>query len=151
MEEQVEVIENDFEKVAEGRKARWGAKAKVVGGKIESANKFEALDNDDEVDVMGVEDENVTEAIESVVDSGAGKCVWPKHKKAKGKMSPPRDDIRLAAANGTKIEAVGQQTVTFKNAKGKKCGMNFIVSDVRKPLAAVSAIVKAGGQSRRFR
>ena len=46
---------------------------------------------------------------------------------------------QLAAANGTKIEVYGEAVLEFEE-NGKHCGMRFLDSDVKKPLAAVSAM-----------
>ena len=52
---------------------------------------------------------------------------------------------KLAAANGTKIEVYGEAVLEFEE-NGKQCGMRFLDSDVKKPLAAVSA-TKAEGNT----
>ena len=55
--------------------------------------------------------------------------------------------VKLEAANGTPIETYGEKLVRFEmeGVKGK-AGMKFLMTDVRKPLAAVSAIVEAGNE-----
>ena len=60
---------------------------------------------------------------------------------------PGRSKIRLEAANGTPIETYGEKLVKFEmeGVKGK-AGMRFLMTDVQKPLAAVSAIVEAGNE-----
>ena len=50
---------------------------------------------------------------------------------------------KLAAANGTKIEVYGEAVLEFEEG-GRQCGMRFLDSDVRKPLAAVSAMNDEG-------
>ena len=50
---------------------------------------------------------------------------------------------KLAAANGTKIEVYGEAVLQFEE-KGKQCGMRFLDSDVKKPLATVSAMNDEG-------
>ena len=50
---------------------------------------------------------------------------------------------KLAAANDTKIEVYGKAVLEFERG-GKKCGMRILNSDVRKPLAAVSAMNDEG-------
>ena len=47
------------------------------------------------------------------------------------------------AANGTDISVHGEKMVKFR-AGEKDCGMKFLVTDVKKPLAAMSAIVDEG-------
>ena len=53
----------------------------------------------------------------------------------------------MSAANGTPIETFGERMLRF-GAKGLrgKAEMKFMMADVRKPLAAVSAIVAAGNE-----
>ena len=60
---------------------------------------------------------------------------------------PGRSKIRLEAANETPIETYGERLVKFEmeGVKGK-AGMRFLMTDVQKPLAAVSAIVEAGNE-----
>ena len=53
--------------------------------------------------------------------------------------------IKLVAANGTPINVEGEQVVEFKK-DGKRYGMNFLITDVKKPLAAVGAIVDQGNR-----
>ena len=50
---------------------------------------------------------------------------------------------KLAAANGTKIEVYGEAVLDFEE-NGKQCGMRFLDSDVKMPLAAVSAMKDEG-------
>ena len=81
------------------------------------------------------------------VDSGAGVSVWPAAWGCPGTTLPGRSKIRLEAANGTPIETYGEKLVKFEmeGVKGK-AGMRFLMTDVQKPLAAVSAIVEAGNE-----
>jgi hypothetical protein len=51
--------------------------------------------------------------------------------------------VRFEAANGTPIENYGQKMIFFM-VKGRSCSMKYNVTDVRKPLAVVSAIVDEG-------
>ena len=54
---------------------------------------------------------------------------------------------KLEAANGTPIKTYGEKQVKFEmDGVTGKAGMKFLVSDVQKPLAAVSAIVEAGNE-----
>ena len=50
---------------------------------------------------------------------------------------------KLTAANGTNIEVFGEAILEFVK-DGKDCGMRFLDSDVKKPLAAVSAMNDEG-------
>ena len=76
------------------------------------------------------------------VDSGAAKNVWPRSKKGVLRRKMERKP-KLAAANGTKIEVYGEAVLEFEEG-GRHCGMRFLDSDVRKPLAAVSAMNDEG-------
>ena len=60
-------------------------------------------------------------------------------------MRKPEKVIKLVAANGTPIKVEGEQVVEF-NKDGRKYGMNFLVSDAKKPLASVGAIVDQGSR-----
>ena len=54
---------------------------------------------------------------------------------------------KLEAANGTPIKTYGEKLVKFEmDGVTCKAGMESLVSDVQKPLAAVSAIVEAGNE-----
>ena len=46
-------------------------------------------------------------------------------------------------ANGTKIKVYGEAVLEFEE-NGTQCGMRFLESDVKKPLAAVSAMNDEG-------
>ena len=80
---------------------------------------------------------------EITVDSGASRNVWPKARKEGGKITPMEGAGKLVAANGTDIPISGEKVVKFMNG-GRRCGMKFLVTTVRKPLAAVSSIVDEG-------
>ena len=49
----------------------------------------------------------------------------------------------MAAANGSPIRVEGEASLHFR-AGGRKCTINFLDADVRRPLGAVSAIVDGG-------
>ena len=72
------------------------------------------------------------------VDSGSTKNVLPRYKKGVQRRTMERKP-KLAAANGTKIVVYGEAVLEFEEG-GMQCGMRFLDSDVRKPLAAVSAM-----------
>jgi len=99
------------------------------------------------VNQVGEEDEKkeVNEVIEVTVDSGAGKNVWPKSRKTAGEIEPLKKMIKLVAANGTRIGVHGEKTIQFVK-DGRKCGMKYLITDVTKPLAAVSAMVDEGNR-----
>ena len=50
---------------------------------------------------------------------------------------------KLIAANGSKIEVTGEAILNFNKGE-RECAMKFLEADVKKPLAAVSAIVEEG-------
>ena len=76
------------------------------------------------------------------MDSGAAKSVWPRRKKGVLRRKLDKKP-KLAAASGTKIEVYGQALLELEE-NGKQCGMGFLDSDVKKPLAAVSAVNDEG-------
>ena len=51
--------------------------------------------------------------------------------------------VKLMAANCQEMPVEGEKVVKFE-VDGKKCGMKFLVTDTKKPLAAVSSIVDEG-------
>ena len=78
------------------------------------------------------------------VDSGAAKSVWPRSKKGVLRRRMNKKP-KLAAANGTKIDVYAEALLEFEFEKdGKQCGMRFLDSDVKKSLAAVSAMTDEG-------
>ena len=110
-------------------------------------NKFqvfqvEAEGDEDEKEIGAIRAEEEDGTVRVTVDSGAAKSVWPRKKKGvlRRKLA---NKPRLAAANGTKIEVYGEAVLVFEK-DGRKCGMRFLDSDVRKPLAAVSAMNDEG-------
>ena len=86
--------------------------------------------------------EVVQELVEVTVDSGAAKSVWPMKRKGVVKNKGTKK-VKLAAANGSPIHVEGEATLNFKRG-GKQCAMKFLDADVKRPLAAVSAIVDEG-------
>ena len=130
---------------------QWKAAAAVKAGRpqIEMKNKFGALQEleDDEPGEVNAVEKKVTfaksEDNEITVDSGASRNVWPKQRKEGGKISEAAGNPKLMAANGTAIPISGEKVVKFAN-NGRKCAMKFLVTTVKKPLAAVSTIVDEG-------
>ena len=79
------------------------------------------------------------------IDSGAGRSVWPIRWKSGGKTQKTNQTVKLRAANGTPIKVYGEKKVVFRTKEMRRRGaIKFLVSDVRKPLAAVSGIVDEG-------
>ena len=98
---------------------------------------------DETYDIDDLDGEEKGSENEITIDSGAGKSVWPESKKVSGRMRTLKKKINLIAANGTDIPIHGEKTVKFKSGD-KRCAMNFLVTGVKKPLAAVSSIVEKG-------
>ena len=105
-------------------------------------------DDDEELvmNIANVEDVEAKEAkkVKITIDSGAGLSVWPASWVSPGEVRPSTKRVRLEAANGTPIKVHGEKVVNFVTEKRDVCEMSFVVTDVTKPLAAVSAIVAAG-------
>ena len=76
------------------------------------------------------------------VDSGAAKSVWPRSKRGVLRRKMGKKP-KLAAANRTQIEVYGEAVLEFEKG-GRQCGMRFLVSDVKKPLASVSSMNDEG-------
>ena len=100
--------------------------------------KPEEEQEDWEINAVTKQDED-----EITVDSGAARNVWPKTRKEGGKVSAAEGNPKLVAANGTDIPISGEKIVKFVNGS-RRCAMKFLVTTVRKPLAAVSSIVDEG-------
>ena len=94
---------------------------------------------DEEVDICGVDEGSE----EITIDSGAGRNVWPRTRAEGGKIQKLARSVKLSAANGQEMKVDGEKTVKFET-DGRRCGMKFLVTDVKKPLAAVSAVVDEG-------
>ena len=69
--------------------------------------------------------------------------MWPKGRKEGGPVRQLAKKIKLMAANGQEMPVEGEKIVKFET-DGRKCGMRFLVTDTKKPLAAVSSIVDEG-------
>jgi len=114
---------------------------------VKTKNMFEGLqvngvDEEDEEDIAAVNDEENEGIVKVTVDSGAARSVWPRRKKGVLRRKLEKKP-KLVAANGTKIQVYGEAVLEF-DKDGKDCGMRFLDSDVKKPLAAVSAINDEG-------
>ena len=76
------------------------------------------------------------------VNSGAGESVWPE-----GVLGKPDEEgsklVGFVAANGSKMRNLGKKRVVFAK-DGKKRSIGFHVTEVKKPLAAVSRIAEKG-------
>ena len=114
--------------------------------KIELRNRyniFQVEEEEKEADASGaIKAEEESCVVRVTVDSGAAKSVWPRNKKGVMRRRIEKK-TKVAAANGTKIAVYGEAVLEFERG-GRKCGMRFLDSDVRKPLAAVSAMNDQG-------
>ena len=134
---------------------RWGARAagkarfcqSFASGGCEDGcneyvhpNRYEVLKEDDEetVYINAV----VQEVVQVTVDSGAARSVCPMKRKGVVRSKGVKK-VKLAAANGSPIHVEGEVTLNFSRG-GKRCAMKFLDADVKRPLAAVSAIVDEG-------
>ena len=88
-------------------------------------------------------DKVINEVVEITIDSGAARSVWPVKKKGVKRTKIDGRAPKLAAANGTPIRVEGNAMLEFIS-EGQDCGMHFLDTEVRKPLAAVSAMEDAG-------
>jgi hypothetical protein len=86
--------------------------------------------------------------IEAVVDSGAEESVAPPGLFPGLVTSSPmsRAGRKYRAANGTRIQNLGQTSVSFKTPEGHHCGMPFQIAEVERPLIAVSQLAAAGNR-----
>ena len=143
-----------------GDAARRGSTGVAGASSVARGSRFRPLDEGDEgcreeaPEVphtekvpIGAIDGIVTGRRRVTIDSGAGVSVWPKKFGEDGRPAPGKDRVRLEAANGTEIRQYGNRRVPFRvEGVSRKCEMNFLLTDVVKPLAAVSAIVDAGNE-----
>ena len=85
------------------------------------------------------------------VDSGAAESVWPADMVCEDEELEQKDGmIGFVAANGAQMTNYGKKVARFVNvgesADDSEKAMGFHVTDVRKPLAAVSRIVDKGNR-----
>ena len=82
---------------------------------------------------------------EITIDSAADESCWPANMCGEFVVKPSRRNLRLKAANGSDMRHDGETSVTFKDKEsGETLGMNFQVTEVRKPLAAVWRLTEKG-------
>ena len=117
--------------------------------RVELGNRWSIFGVDEEEkeeeEMIGQVEEDVQEVVEVTIDSGAARSVWPRKKKTAGvvRRKLAGRTPKLKAANGTEIQVDGEAVLNFE-LNGRKCGMTFLDSDVKKPLGAVSAMEDAG-------
>ena len=109
----------------------------------DSAEKYE-------VDICGVEQkQGTTFAVRKklvkgkvTVDSGAGESVWPQGVLGEAD-EVSANSVGFVAANGSRMKNFGKKRVVFVKDQQKRA-IGFHVTEVRKPLAAVSRIAEKG-------
>ena len=83
--------------------------------------------------------------MESTIDSAADESCCPANLCGEFEVKASKRNLRLKAANGSNMRHAGETTVTFKDIEsGETLGMNFQVTEVRKPLAAVWRLTEKG-------
>ena len=118
---------------------------KVTRGRFKELDicpvESEVSDDDGTMAVCGV-------AAEITVDSAADESVCPRHWAEQFGTSPVKkgQELKLINASGGKINHYGSRKVAFQPeaAGGRLLGVGFEVTDVKKPLMAVSRICEKG-------
>ena len=113
------------------------------------SNRFEVLSDDVEIGAVQV-DMNLVEAGRGrvIIDSGSAESVLyknmlPNEPIVEGEAE--RRVVKYVAANGGKMENIGEKKVKFKRAGSNAVNsITFQVTDVSKPLASVSRILDKG-------
>ena len=104
------------------------------------SNRFEVLSEDVEIGAVQV-DMNLKEAGRGriTIDSGAAESVLPKNMLPNEPIvegEAKRGGVKYVAANGGKMENIGEKKVKFKRAGSNAVNsITFQVTDVSKPLA----------------
>ena len=135
--------DGDFETLGERKNADDAGSLDAEEGWI-NKNKYQTFQVEDEKEeaIGAIKAEEESGVVRVTVDSGAAKSVWPRSKKGVLRRKMVKKP-KLAAANGTKIEVYGEAVLEFEK-DGKQCGVSFLDSDVRKPLASVAAMNDEG-------
>eukprot|EP00974_Lingulodinium_polyedra_P096145 9319691-Lingulodinium_polyedra.AAC.1 len=81
------------------------------GGKYDA---FQEESQDEGEEITAGATEEINEIVEVAIDSGAGRNVWPKSRKAPGKLEEVKRWVKLVAANGTPSEVFGEKTIEFE-------------------------------------
>ena len=77
---------------------------------------------------------------EITIDSAADESCWPASVCGEFEVKASRRNLRLKAANGSDMRHDGETSVTFEDKEsGETLGMNFQVTEVRKPLVRSGA------------
>ena len=101
-----------------------------------------AVDDDEEEDIAAVNDEANDGIVRVTVDSGAARSVWPRLELGALRRNLAKK-AKLAAVSETKIEVYAEAVLEFEE-NWNQCGVRFRDNDVKKPLAAVSAMSDDG-------
>ena len=99
------------------------------------------------MEINGVDDRTKVGRI--TIDSGAAENVLPRDYLPEVPLKPSPGSQRGAcfiAANGSRMENLGQKKLDFVASGGVKSNILFQVTDARKPLASVSKIVAKGNR-----
>jgi hypothetical protein len=115
---------------------------------IRTANRFEALGEEFEVGAVDEGRASGSRVGQITIDSGAAESVMPKDSFMNVPFMPVdlrKSQAKYVAANGSRMGNYGQKRVPFKTKGGDGAqSIVFQVTDVTKPLAAVSRIVEKG-------
>ena len=131
------------------------------GKRFETANRFEALAVDEELEIGGLDAQMPICAVEPrvgdlrsaghgkiTIDSGAAESVLPADmlpNEALVEGEARKKGVRYVAANGGKMDNLGEKRVRFRrNGSSAVNSITFQVTGVSKPLASVSRILDKG-------
>ena len=123
------------------------------GVRVETSNRFAALTgNNHQLEnwVQSLQNEEAWKeagTAEITIDSAADEsvCPWDWGKAFRTKEVAEMKKMRFRNASGGKMEHYGEKRVTFMtNDQDRVIGMDFQVSDVKRPLAAVWRIAEKG-------
>lgn len=88
------------------------------------------------------------ECTEALIDSGAGECVCAPHHfggtAVRDEAGRPGSGVEYVCADGSRIPNVGEKLVPGLTDEGTKFQVNFQVTEVDRPLIAVSKLTAAG-------
>ena len=119
---------------------------KETKGEAGAEIKVEEAKASDLVDIAAVERPSARGEI--TIDSGAEESVWPISWTREDELEAPSEGVKIfRTASGTEMRHYGQKTVYFKvpgdGDARPKC-IKFQVTDVVKPLVAVSRVAQMG-------
>ncbi len=118
------------------------------GAEIRTANQFEALEEGLDIGLAEAGGENTSRTGQITIDSKAAESVRPKDSFPHVPFRPAyrhKSQAKYVAANGSRMDNYGQKRIPFKMKGGEGAqSIVFQVTDVTRPLAAVSRIVEKG-------